>query len=98
MPLDCSFSFCFQVSELASFWLLTLLQLPLVIYLMANTNTVILPLEWAVNIPMTLFLVCEVICGVVALHLLIKSQGIKFQVNQLHPRLLQIRKQGLKDD
>ncbi len=87
----------FQVSELASFWLLSLLQLPLVIYLMANTNTIILPLEWAINIPMTVFLLYEVITGVVALHLMIKAQGIKFHVSRLHPHFVQMREEG-KDD
>ena len=65
---------------------------------MANTDTLVLPLEWAVNIPMALFLLFQVISGVVALHLLIKAQGVKFQVNRLHPQLLQIRKRGHKDE
>lgn len=66
---------------------------------MTNTKTIILPLEWAVCIPLTLFLLFEIITGSIAIHLMIKAQGVKFQVNRLHPHLLQIRKErGEKED
>ena len=37
------------MAELAGFWLLTLFQLPLTVYLLANIDTIILPLERAVR-------------------------------------------------
>ena len=65
---------------------------------MANTDTIILPLEWAINIPMAVFLLYEITTGVVALHLMIKVQGIKFHVSRLHPHFVQLKKEEGKDD
>ena len=69
-----------QVSQLAGFWMLTLLQLPLTIYLLVNINTIILPLERAVNILFLIFLVVEIVTGFRALHVLIKAQALKFHL------------------
>lgn len=60
--------------------MLTLLQLPLTIYMLANVSTIILPLERAVNILFLLFLIVEVITGFRALHVLIKAQALKFHL------------------
>ena len=69
-----------QVSQLAGFWMLTLLQLPLTIYLLANVNTIILPLERAVNILFLIFLLVETVTGLRTLHVLIKAQALKFHL------------------
>lgn len=76
-----------QVPELAGFWILSLFQLPLVVYLMANINTVILPLEWAICIPLVVFLLVEIIIGLRALQLMVRAQAVKFQLSQIHPGL-----------
>lgn len=68
------------MSQLAGFWMLTLLQLSLTIYMLANVSTVILPLERAVNILFLVFLVVETITGFRALHVLIKAQALKFHL------------------
>ena len=60
--------------------MLTLLQLPLTMYLLANINTIILPLERAVNILFLIFLVVEIVTGFRALHVLIKAQALKFHL------------------
>lgn len=69
-----------QVSQLAGFWMLTLLQLPLTIYMLANVNTIILPMERAVNILFLIFLIVEAVTGFRALHVLIKAQVLKFHL------------------
>jgi transmembrane protein 17 len=76
-----------KVAELSGFWLLSLLQLPLVLYLMANINTIVLPLEWAVNIPMIVLLIVQLLCGVRALQLMIRSQAIKYHIGHRHMQL-----------
>lgn len=60
--------------------MLTLLQLPLTIYMLANVNTIILPLERAVNILFLIFLVVEFATGFFALRVLIKAQALKFHL------------------
>lgn len=72
--------------------MLSLLQLPLVVYLMVNVNTVILPLEWAVNIPIAAFILFEIVVGLRAMHLMTRAQAVKFQISQIHPALLRQRK------
>ncbi len=71
-----------QVPELAGFWLLTLLQTPLTIYLLANIDTVVLPLERAVNIVLLLFLLAQLLLGLRALQLMVKAQAVKFHLSQ----------------
>ncbi len=71
-----------QVPELAGFWLLTLLQTPLTIYLLANIDTVLLPLERAVNIVLLLFLLAQLLLGLRALQLMVKAQAVKFHLSQ----------------
>lgn len=74
-----------QVSQLAGFWMLTLLQLPLTIYMLANVDTIILPMERAVNILYLAFLVVQTIAGLHALRVLIKAQALKFHLaTQFH--------------
>ena len=72
----------FQVPELAGFWLLTLLQFPLIVYLLANVNTIVLPLERAATIPLLGFLLSQLILGFRALQLMVKAQAIKFHLSQ----------------
>ena len=60
--------------------MLTLLQLPLTIYMLANVDTIILPLETAVNILFLIFLVVETATGFQALHVLIRAQALKFHL------------------
>ncbi len=71
-----------QVPELAGFWLLTLLQTPLTIYLLANIDTVVLPIERAVNIVLLLFLLAQLLLGLRALQLMVKAQAVKFHLSQ----------------
>ena len=54
---------------------------------MANVNTVILPLEWAVNISLVIFLLVEIVTGFRGLQLMARAQAVKFQLSQIHPGL-----------
>lgn len=72
-----------QVPELAGSWLLTLLiQLPLILFLLFNESTVILPIERAVNIVLSLFIVWQVIVGYFAIRAMIDYQVTKFHQQQ----------------
>ena len=72
-----------QVPDLAGSWLLTIiLQLPLILFLLLNEATVILPLERAVNIIMTAFIVSEVIIGFFAIRTMVHAQMVKFHLRQ----------------
>ncbi|CAH1801047.1 unnamed protein product, partial [Owenia fusiformis] len=74
-----------KVPELAGFWLLTLLlQLPLVLFLLFNEATIILPLERAMNIVMSLFVLFEVIIGYFAIQIMVNHQVAKFHLQQFH--------------
>lgn len=73
-----------QVAELAGFWLLTLLQIPLTAYLLANIDTIILPLERAINIVLALFLLSQLLLGFRALQLMIRAQAVKFHLTQFN--------------
>jgi len=74
-----------QVSQLAGFWMLTLLQLPLTIYMLANVDTIILPMERAVNILYLMFLLVQTMTGLQALQVFIKAQALKFHLaTQFH--------------
>ena len=69
--------------ELAGFWLLTvLLQLPLVLFLLFNESTKILPLERAVNIVMAAFVAFEALIGYFAIRYLVNYQVTKFHLQQ----------------
>ena len=78
-----STGFSLQVPELAGFWLLTLLQTPLTVYLLANINTIILPLERAIGVPLLAFLLLQLFLGFRALQLMVKAQAIKFHLNSV---------------
>ena len=67
--------------DLAGFWLLTMLQAPLTVYLIANIDTVILPLERAVNILLLCFLVAQLSLGFRALQVMVKAQAVKFHLS-----------------
>ncbi|KAL4223006.1 Transmembrane protein 17 [Mactra antiquata] len=72
-----------RVPELAGFWLLTLLiQLPLILLLTLNEDAKILPMERAVNIIELIFVVFEVICGYVAIRIMVNYQVTKFHLRQ----------------
>eukprot|EP00731_Ephydatia_muelleri_P023399 Em0015g982a len=75
-----------KVPELAGFWLLTLLQTPLVLFVMANTNTIILPLDAAINVPLLAFLLAQLCLGFRALQLMIGAQAVKFYLSQFAPQ------------
>lgn len=62
--------------------MLTLFQTPLTIYLLANVDTIILPLERAVNIVMGVFLCSQLLLGFRALQLMVRAQAIKFHLTQ----------------
>ena len=71
-----------QVAELAGFWLLTLLQIPLTIYLLGNVDSIVLPLERAINIVFLAFLLLQLLLGFRALQLMIRAQAVKFHLTQ----------------
>ncbi|XP_064392157.1 transmembrane protein 17B-like [Halichondria panicea] len=71
-----------KIPELTGFWLLTLLQTPLTLYLLVNMDAVILPLERAVNIVLLLFLLAQLLLGLRALQLMVKAQAVKFHLSQ----------------
>lgn len=71
----------FQVPDLAGFWLLTMLQTPLTVYLIANVDTIILPLERAVNILLLIFLLAQLLLGFRALQVMAKAQAVKFHLS-----------------
>ena len=56
---------------------------------MVNISTVILPIEYAVNVPLALFLVVQLVTGFRALQLFIRSQVVKYHVSllNLEPKL-----------
>ena len=56
---------------------------------MVNISTVILPIEYAVNVPLALFLVIQLVTGFRALQLFIRSQVVKYHVGllNLQPKL-----------
>lgn len=69
--------------ELAGFWLLTLLlQSPFVLFLLFNEATIITPLERAVTIIMTAFILFEDVVGYFAIRAMINSQVNKFHLQQ----------------
>ena len=70
---------------MAGSWLLTmLLQLPLILFLLLNSDTIILPLERAVHIVMTVFVAFEVVLGYFAIRAMVNSQMTKFHLQQFH--------------
>ena len=71
-----------QVAELAGFWLLSLLQTPLTLYTLSNTDTLPLPLEFALSIPLLLFLSTQLVLGLWTLYRLVGSQALKFHLAQ----------------
>ncbi|RDD37808.1 Transmembrane protein 17B [Trichoplax sp. H2] len=72
-----------KVPELAGFWLLTLvIQLPLNLFLVANFNTTIVPIEFSCNIIMSVFLVIEIIFGYRTIRAITLSQVAKFHLSQ----------------
>ncbi|CAH3110762.1 unnamed protein product [Porites lobata] len=72
-----------KVPELAGFWIITLvLQLPLTLMLLLNESMLIMPMERAVNIIMTLFVLFETIQGYRVLRIMIGHQISKFHVQQ----------------
>ena len=74
---------CTQVPDLAGFWLLTLLlQLPLTLFLLLNEATIITPLERAMHILLTIFVVLEVVIGYFAIRAMVNYQVTKFHLQQ----------------
>ncbi|XP_071179889.1 transmembrane protein 17-like [Mytilus galloprovincialis] len=72
-----------RVPELAGSWLLTvLIQLPLILLLLFNTQPLLLPFERAVHIVEALFIVFEAICGYFAIRTMVNYQVTKFHLKQ----------------
>ncbi|XP_070572094.1 transmembrane protein 17-like [Ptychodera flava] len=72
-----------KVPELAGFWLLTLvIQLPLSIFLVANTGSFVLPIEYAIHIVFILFIAFEIGTGFVAIRVMADHQMTKFHLQQ----------------
>ncbi|XP_060579132.1 transmembrane protein 17-like [Ruditapes philippinarum] len=70
-----------RVPELAGFWLLTLLiQFPLILLVLFNEDAKILPFERAVNIIEALFVLFEIICGYIAIRIMVNYQVTKFHL------------------
>ena len=73
----------FQVPELAGSWLLTLLiQLPLILFLLLNSAAIILPLEWSMNLLLTIFIVFEIVVGYFSIRTMVNYQVTKFHLQQ----------------
>lgn len=72
-----------QAPEMSAFWLLTLfIQLPLTLFLLLNEDTVITPIERSVTILFTVFIILEIIIGLLAMHYLFKYEATKFHMQQ----------------
>jgi transmembrane protein 17 len=72
-----------KVPELAGFWLLTLvIQFPLLLFLLLNSATIVLPLERGVHTPMLVFLVVEILVGYWAIRTMVHAQAAKFHLMQ----------------
>ncbi|XP_064612921.1 transmembrane protein 17-like [Liolophura sinensis] len=72
-----------RVPELAGCWLLTLLiQLPLILFLLLNEDTNILPLERAVHIVELLFVLFEAFTGYFAIRIMVNYQVTRFHLQQ----------------
>ena len=69
--------------ELAGFWLLSLLQASLTLYTLANGDALALPLERGVCVPLLVLLVVELVLGIRALQLMVRSQALKFHLSQV---------------
>ena len=61
---------------------MTLFQVPLTAYLLANVDTIVLPLERGVNIVMGVFLCVQLLLGFRALQLMVRAQAVKFHLTQ----------------
>ncbi len=73
--------FTIQVPELAGFWLLTIIpQLPLILFLLLNNSMLVLPLERAVSIIETAFILFEIIAGYLAIRAMVNHQVAKFHL------------------
>lgn len=59
-----------------------LIQLPLILLLLFNTEPLLLPFERAVHIVEALFVVFEVICGYFAIRTMVNYQVTKFHLRQ----------------
>ena len=64
---------------------------------MANVDTLILPLEWAVNTPIAAFILVEIVTGLRAIQLMTRAQAVKFRISQIHPALLRRRERAEKE-
>ncbi|NXP43898.1 TMM17 protein, partial [Heliornis fulica] len=71
-----------KVPELAGFWLLSLLQLPIILFLLFNESLKIQPLERAVNIIFALFLTFQVIAAFVTLKRMVNKLATHFRLNE----------------
>uniref|UniRef100_T1JNW6 Transmembrane protein 17 n=1 Tax=Strigamia maritima TaxID=126957 RepID=T1JNW6_STRMM len=81
--LGYSGNLCERVTELAGSWLLSILQIAVVLFLLFYDELTILPLEWACNIILLIFLLFEIPVGYFAIKKLAKQQAIRFHVQHL---------------
>jgi len=72
-----------KVPELAGFLLLTVLpQFPLILFLLLNDGTIIMPLERAVHIVLTLMILIEIIASGITVASMTRRQATKFHLQQ----------------
>lgn len=74
-----------KVPELAGFWLLSLLlQLPLILFLLFNEGLTNLPLEKAIHIIFTIFLMFQVILAFLTLRKMVNQLAVRFHLQEFH--------------
>uniref|UniRef100_A0A8C0W8Y3 Transmembrane protein 17 n=2 Tax=Castor canadensis TaxID=51338 RepID=A0A8C0W8Y3_CASCN len=72
-----------KVPELAGFWLLSLLlQLPLILFLLFNEGLTNLPLEKAIHIIFTIFLIFQVISAFLTLRKMVNQLAVRFHLQE----------------
>lgn len=72
-----------RVPELAGFWLMTMiLQFPLILLLLLNSDAMLLPLERAVHIVKAIFVVSEAVMGYFAIRVMVNYQVTKYHLQQ----------------
>eukprot|EP01136_Pigoraptor_vietnamica_P035285 Opistho-1_new@9179 len=72
-----------KVPQLAGYWILTLfIQLPLCLVLLLNNQFFVLPLEYAVNIPLSVMLGAQAFLGYFAILIMSRMQSAVYQIKR----------------
>jgi transmembrane protein 17 len=71
-----------KVPELSGYWLLTLIQIPLLSFYTFYENLLLLPFERALNFILLAFLLCQLLFGYIANKTLVSHQLNKFYLLQ----------------